>query len=603
MQAVILAAGVGKRLGHLTKNSTKCMVELNGRRLIEYMFESLAVAGVGHVVMVVGHGADEVRRFLGSSYGGLRISYVENSVYAKTNNIYSLYLAKDYMEEDDTLLLESDIIFEPQLLKEILAHEAENLAVVAKFQSWMDGTVATMDAEDNITGFISKKKLDWTDLGKYYKTVNIYKLSRTFCRTHFLPFLKTYIEAKGVNEYYEEVLKILTFIDSGALKAFEMGDRLWYEIDDIQDLDIASILFSREKDRLALLKKRFGGYWRFPFLKDFCYLVNPYFPSRRMLLEFGQNFPILLTSYPSGQNVQNLLAAKMHNGNVDHFLVGNGASELIKALLRELEGKVGIHTPTFDEYTACVRPGRLVEFPPARPDFRYTVDDIYDFAVGNGIATYILINPDNPTGHFLPRAEILGLLDRFQDKNIRLILDESFADFVDGTTDHSFLDNGLLEKYRNLVVVKSISKSYGIPGARLGFIASSDAEAIRLARKNVSIWNVNSFGENFLQIIDKYTGKFQTACRRIEEERERFFAELQKIAFLRPLPSKANYILCEVKAPWTSGRLAEALIGKRWIFIKDLAGKKGFGQGSWIRLTVRDKADDDALLDALKEIR
>jgi histidinol-phosphate/aromatic aminotransferase/cobyric acid decarboxylase-like protein/choline kinase len=602
MQAVILAAGVGKRLGHLTKNSTKCMVELNGRKLIDYMFEALAEAGIARAIMVVGHGADEVRRFLGSSCRGIPVSYIENPVYAKTNNIYSLYLAKDYMEEDDTLLLESDIIFDRLLLKDIRAHESENLAVVAKFQSWMDGTVATMDAEDNITSFIPKKKLDWGDLGGYYKTVNIYKLSRTFCRSHFLPFLATYIEAKGVNEYYEEVLKILTFIDSGALKAFEMGGRHWYEIDDIQDLDIASVLFSREEDRLPLIRKRYGGYWRFPYLKDFCYLVNPYFPSRPMLLELGQNFPVLLTSYPSGQNVQNLLAAKMYNGDVEHYLVGNGASELIKALLREVEGKIGIPTPTFDEYTACMQPGALVEFKPARPDFAYTADDVYDFAVGNGLAACILINPDNPTGHFLPRADVLRLLDRLKAKRIRLILDESFADFVDGTTDHSLLEPGFLEAYPDLVVIKSISKSYGVPGARLGFLASTDTALLGAARKNLPIWNINSFGENFLQILDKHKAKFHAACRMIGEERARFAAELGKFPFLRPLPSKANYILCEVKAPWTSGKLADALMRKRWIFIKDLAGKRGFEKGSWVRLTVRDKADDDFLLEALKEL-
>jgi histidinol-phosphate/aromatic aminotransferase/cobyric acid decarboxylase-like protein len=174
-----------------------------------------------------------------------------------------------------------------------------------------------------------------------------------------------------------------------------------------------------------------------------------------------------------------------------------------------------------------------------------------------GLATCILINPDNPTGHFLPRADILLLLDRLKEKKIRLILDESFADFVDGTTDHSFLETAILEKYPNLVVIKSISKSYGVPGARLGFMASSDAAAIAAARRNVSIWNINSFGEGFLQIIDKYRAKFTTACKRIEEERNRFAAELAKVPFLRPLPSKANYILCEVKAPWTSGTLAD----------------------------------------------
>jgi len=602
MQAVILAAGVGKRLGRLTKASTKCMVELNGRKLIDFMFEALALAGVERAIMVVGHGADEVRRFLGASYRGVAVHYVENTVYAKTNNIYSLHLARDFMEEDDTILLESDIIFDRNLLKEVRAQEAENLAVVAKFQSWMDGTVATIDAENNVTSFIPKKKLDWGDLGGYYKTVNIYKLSRAFCRSHFLPFLATYIEAKGVNEYYEEVLKILTFMDSGALKAFEMGPRLWYEIDDIQDLDIATVLFAREEDRLGLIKKRFGGYWRFPYLKDFCYLVNPYFPSPSLLLELGQNFPVLLTSYPSGQNVQNLLAAKMHNGNVEHFLVGNGASELIKALLPAIEGRIGIPSPTFDEYTACLRPGALAEFRPARPDFGYTADDIHDFAMANGLAAFILIDPDNPTGHFLPRADVLRLLDRFKAKGTRLIFDESFADFVDGTADHSLLEAAVLEAYPNLVAVKSISKSYGVPGARLGFLASSDTELLAAARRNLPIWNINSFGENFLQVIDKHKAKFHAACRQIGEERGRFEAELAKIPFLRPIPSKANYILCEVKAPWTSGRLADALMRKRWIFIKDLAGKRGFEKGSWVRLTVRDKADDDVLLEALREL-
>jgi histidinol-phosphate/aromatic aminotransferase/cobyric acid decarboxylase-like protein/choline kinase len=602
MQAVILAAGIGKRLGHLTKNSTKCMVPLNGRKLIEYTFDALAETPVKRVVMVVGHGSNEVKKFLGSRFRDIEIIYIDNPIYAQSNNIYSLLLAKDYMEQDDTLLLESDVVFAKTLLEDCVRHEAPNLAVVAKFQSWMDGTVTTLTPQHHIINFISKKDMDWSEPGKYYKTVNIYKLSKEISRQKLFPFLKTYIETKGLHEYYEEVLKVLTFIDVGTLQAFEMGDRIWYEIDDIQDLDIAGVLFANEKNRLALLKKRYGGYWRFPFLKDFCYLVNPYFPSKRMFLEFGQNLPVLLSSYPSGQRVQNLLAAKMYNCPEEYFLVGNGASELISGLMKELDGPVGIHVPTFDEYMERAKPGQLIEFRSADRDFHYGADDILEFVTANKIANYILINPDNPTGHFLAKLDVLALSEKLQKKNVRLILDESFADFVDGTAEHSFLAASHLEKHKNLVVIKSISKSYGVPGLRLGIMATSDGELLKKVWKHVSIWNINSFAESFLQIIDKYKNDFQAGCRQIAEERARFFAELQKIDFLHPFLSKANYILCQLKGDRTSGELAKELLNEKWIFIKDCAGKKGFPEGSYVRLTVRDRQDNDFLLAALKSL-
>ena len=602
MQAVILAAGAGKRLGHLTRNSTKCMVPLNGRRLIEYAFDAIAAARLSRVTMVVGHGAAEVRAFLGDRFQGVEVKYIENPIYAKSNNIYSLLLAKEAMEAEDTILLESDLVFDKGLLLDCLKHESPNLAVVAKFRPWMDGTVTTVTPESDISRFISKKDMDWTELHKYYKTVNIYKISREFSRKRLFPFIKAYIEAHGLQEYYEEVFKILTFINNGALQALEMGDRHWYEIDDIQDLDIASVIFADKKDRLAMLKKRFGGFWRFPFLLDYCYLVNPYFPSPRMISEFTMNFPTLLSEYPSGQNIQNLLAAKMSGGRPEYFLAGNGASELIKGLLKELDGPVGIHVPTFDEYTACARPGSVVEFRSPEGSFAYTAEGIHDFVVRHKIKTYVLINPDNPTGHLLPRADVLELLARLRKIDVRLLVDESFADFIDGTEGHSFLDHDTLDQNKNLVVMKSISKSYGVPGLRLGFLASSDTDLLARTRANLSIWNINSFAESFMQIIDKYKNDFRAACRRIGEERDRLFAGLAGIHFLDPLPSKANYILCRVGGTWTSGRLAEELLREKWIFIKDLAGKKGFEKGSYVRLTVRDQADDDVLLEALRAL-
>jgi histidinol-phosphate/aromatic aminotransferase/cobyric acid decarboxylase-like protein/choline kinase len=602
MQAVILAAGMGKRLGELTRNSTKCMVKVNEERLIEHAFDALKAVGVRRAVLIVGHGAEELKAFLGPSFRGLSVDYIENPVYAKTNNIYSLFLAREAMERDDSLLLESDIIFETSILDGILRHPAPNVAVVAKFQPWMDGTVTKLDETGFISCFLSKHEIDWTDLDEYYKTVNIYKLSKEFCRSVFFPFLDVYIATKGLNEYYEEVFKVLTFIDRGTMHALDVSDKLWYEIDDQQDLDIASALFSRDRTKLKAFQQRYGGYWRFPALKDFCYLVNPYFPSPRMLHEMTRSFGTLLTNYPSGLKVQNVLASRMFGCSPQQILVGNGASELIKGLLPECSGPIGMAVPTFDEYRACAPADQFVSFVPPSPDFRYSTGDLVDFCARRKIATLILINPDNPTGHFLPRAEVLDLVGRLEKANVRLIYDESFADFVDGTSEHSLMTPEFLESHRSLVTVKSISKAYGVPGLRLGVLATNDAGLLDRTRKRLAIWNINSFAEQFLQIIDKHRQEFRQACRRIGEERAWFFKRLAEVPFLKPIPSKSNYILCEVCAPWTPTKLAETLLNDSWLFIKDCTGKVGFEKTPCVRLTVRDRNDNAKLLEALKAL-
>lgn len=603
MQAIILAAGMGKRLGELTRNSTKCMVKVDGKRLIEYALDALAAQGIRKAVIVTGHGADEFPDVLGSSYAGIAVSYVHNPDYARTNNIYSLFLARKDMEADDSILLESDLIFDPAIIRDCVLHPSPNVAVVARFESWMDGTVTRLGEDADITCFLGKKEMVEADLVHYFKTVNIYKLSRSFCRDKFFPFLDVYIKTKGLNEYYEEVFKLLTFIDRGALKALDVSGRLWYEIDDIQDLDIAHALFAKGEAKVKALHARYGGYWRFPKLKDYCYLVNPYFPTPGMFAEMARSFPTLVANYPSGQKIQNLLAAKMFGIAPEHILIGNGASELIKALFRGEEGTIGISVPTFDEYRACAGPERIKPFRPSRPDFRYTADDLLDFCSREKVSALILINPDNPSGNFIPRADAVRLAEKLAEKKIRLIYDESFLDFADGSADHSMIEPDLLNRLPNLTAVKSISKSYGVPGLRLGVMATSDRGLLERVWKEISIWNINSPAEHFLQIIDKHRNDFRSACRQIVLERERFVLGLRDIPFLRVLPSHANYVLCEILPPRKPAELAEILLDHYDILIKDASGKLGFDGRPFVRLTVRDQADDDVLLAALRDLR
>ena len=133
----------------------------------------------------------------------------------------------------------------------------------------------------------------------YYKTVNLYKFSREFSRTHYVPFLVAYTKALGNNEYYEQVLKILVTLDDPGIKAKRLDEnQRWYEIDDIQDLNIAESIFAPEKERTHLIQKCFGGYWRYPKMLDFCYLVNSYYPPEKMIDEIKHNFDVLARQYP-----------------------------------------------------------------------------------------------------------------------------------------------------------------------------------------------------------------------------------------------------------------------------------------------------------------
>ena len=595
MQAVILAAGMGKRLGKLTKGNTKCMIEVGGETLISRLLRQLDKHTLSKIILVVGYKAQELKDYLATLQVQTPIEFVENTVYDKTNNIYSLYLAKDYLTTEDTLLFESDLILEDAVISKLINHPYPDLALVDKYESWMDGTVVTLDEENRIQRFIPNGQFKYEEIPSYYKTVNVYKFSQQFSANMYVPFLEAYCTALGKNEYYEQVLRVITMLDNSGMRALPLTGEQWYEIDDIQDLDIAESIFT---DRTYdLLCSRYGGYWRYPHMLDFCYLVNPYFPNQRLRDELAASFQRLLTEYPSGQRVNNLLAAKDFGVKEDYIIVGNGAAELIKVLFEQTLGRVGIIRPTFEEYPNRLMPDQIVAYETQAPDFSYSADDIMSYFEDKKIWTLVLINPDNPTGNYIPYADCLRMAQWCEERNIVFVLDESFIDF---STEHpTFFNNELLERYNHLVVIKSISKSYGVPGLRLGLLATSNYLLMTNIRRSVSIWNINSFAEFFLQILGKYERSYAQAMDDFRIERERFVAELQTIDYLRVIPSEANYLLCEVLPPHTPRELAINLLKQHNILIKDCTSKC---HAPYIRLAVRDTKDNNCLIEALKTL-
>ena len=599
MQAVILAAGMGKRLKELTRNNTKCMVKVNGVTLIDRMLHQIEKHSLERIVIVVGYEGQKLIDYIGTLGIKTPIEYIVNPVYDKTNNIYSLALAKDWLVKDDTLLFESDLIFEDSVLEALLDDPRETLALVDKFESWMDGTCVKLGEDDIIEAFVPGKKFRFDEIRDYYKTVNIYKFSRQFSKTHYVPFLDAYQSALGQNEYYEQVLRVITMLDDPGIRAKRLDGQRWYEIDDIQDLDIAESIFSPDEDRkIRLLQGRYGGYWRYPKLLDFCYLVNPYFPPERMKDELKANFDTLLTEYPSGMRVNSLLAAKNFGVHQENILVGNGAAELIKSLMSLLDGNTGFIRPTFDEYPNRYDPERSVSFTPDNADYSYTAKDLTDFFDGKEIRNLILVNPDNPSGNYLPKADLLRLMDWSREKNIRLVVDESFGDFAD-EPDNTLIDQAILSSNPHLFVMKSISKSYGVPGLRLGVLASGNEEIIAKMKKDVAIWNINSFAEFYLQIEEKYHKDYRAALVLFRAERKRFQEKLAEIRGLRVIPSQANFIMVELDGSIHPKELLKRLLIRHNLLIKELTTKTN-GR-NYLRLAVRNTEDNDVLLSALKE--
>lgn len=601
MQAVILAAGKGTRFKEMTAEKPKCMVEVNGETLIHRLLRQLDTLDLQRIVIVAGYKAEVLRQHVSSFSFETPVEFIINDTFDRANNIISVQKASQVLRGDDSLMFESDLIFADGVLKKLTETAQTDFAVVSPFQTWMDGTCVRVDNADNIVAFVPKDEINPTNTFGLLKTVNVYRLSAAYSATKFLPYLDAQVAAFGGNSYYETVLGTLASIDSTGLKAIELSPDDWYETDDIQDLHIADIKFCTDPiQKMRAMSARFGGYWRFPSVHDYAYLVNPFFPPQTMINEFHANLTRLIVDYPSGLKVNSGLIAKYYGLNPEYAVVGNGAAELIKVMLQQENGRIGVIRPTFEEYPNRVAADQLVYMDTASNGYSYTVNDIERFFGDKELSTLIVINPDNPSGNYLTHRELIELCRWTAGRGIKLVIDESFSDFANLEPVTSMLDNSLLMEFTGLTVIKSISKSFGVPGVRLGILASGDASLIASIKQEVSIWNINSFGEFFLQILEKYKGDYQKGLDQFYEVRDALGDGLGNLDFVDVLPSQANYFMLRLKNDVTAADLGSFLLRTHSILIKDLTEKHGI-EGQYVRVAVKTSAENEELLMAMKE--
>lgn len=594
MQALILAAGLGRRLLPYTESDTKCMVPVQGVPLIDRMLDILTEVPVTRVVIVVGHGGNRVKAHVGDRWNGVPIVYLDNEEYAKTNNIYSLYLAAPFVQEEDVILLESDLIFDPRVITDLVADPRPDVAVVDRVEAWMSGTVMRLDPHGNVLGFGSST--DAAASADVFKTVNIYKFSSRFIRSWLIPQLTQRIDEIGRTEYYEEVLKQIVEMRADCISAMCLDQQDWYEIDTADDLARAEQLFPQRWNHYRRMMARYGGYWRFPTLKDFCYLVNPFFPPPELREEIAARAARLLSEYPSSQAYQASAAAKVFDVEPDCLAVGNGASEIINALSVVLAGKrIALTLPTFEEYSVRLTGAELVLI---YSDVTAGRDRLHLLEEADSDAV-VLVNPDNPSGSYIAKGDVLEFVDRAAARGRLVIVDDSFADFSGDGLEGRILTREVLASHPNLIVIRSLGKSQGVAGLRLGLVATSSSGVIEATRARLPVWNINSLAEEFLGRAPAYDTDYWRACAAVAAERHHIEGSLRALGNGYPLPSGANFVTFVLEPPHRSEEIAARMLRKGFL-VKDLSRKPG-AELEALRIAVRTREENVELVTALRE--
>lgn len=598
MQALVLADMKQPGLKSLSENNPTCMISICGFLIIEKMLKQLDEdRSISRIVLVVGDHKKELIDFVLQMKLNTEVVFVENDLYQESGTLYSVFRAREYLSMEDTIIMNSQLIMEKCLLEKALKKNKNNIVFVDSYKDWMTGEFASISQDGNVFSFDKKivEKLDGA-----YKVLGICKFNVDFIRKYYIPAMEMMISVLGTRLTYIAPLSAIVISDAVKIKAEYAGGASWREINTIEDVNQSEVIFSEdEKTMIDRMLGSWGGYWRYPDYLDYFYLVTPYYPPSELINELKNNFCTLLEQYPSGMRVNANLAASAFGVSVKNIIIGNGAAELIKSVMSRVKGKTGFIRPTFEEYPNRYDRMEAINYVVESDEFSYSADDVIGYFEDTDISNLVLVNPDNPSGNYIAKKDILRMASWAQKRNVKMIVDESFVDFSD-EPNSSLIDQDIINQYTNLYIIKSISKSYGVPGLRLGILVSGDVNLIEWMKKDVSIWNINSFAEYYMQISGKYRNEYDRSLDKFRKERKRFESKLRKINGVRVIPSQANYFMVELLNGLDAEELKNKMLIEKKVFIKTL-GKKIKGRKQYLRIAIRNEKDNDSFIERLTE--
>jgi len=592
MKAIILIAGMGTRLKPLTNEVPKCLTEVNGKPILINMLENLESCGINEVVLVIGYFGDKIKQRIGERFGDMKISYTENIIYNKTNTSYSLWLAlKDLEIEDHLLVLEGDVFFEKKLLEKFLEYGSLTSTVLQKYNENLDGSFVEV-SQGKVTDWVHKSKRSEDFIIKdKFKTVNIHRFDKNFINDYLKPTLKEHIEKANGTEPIEYIMQDIVKEKKAEIYSFDADDLKWFEIDDLNDLKIAENIFKLIPS-LEEIESFHGGYWKYDIL-DFHYLVNLHFPTEKMYEEIKQKLPELIECYPSTQRIITKLLSKWKDKpyfNEDNLIITNGSSEAIR-ILNQIIDKITVPIPTYNEYVMLPKEKLNCYSLLEENKFKINIDKLIEEIRVSKSNFTVIVNPNNPVGNITPREDIIKLLET----GVNVIVDEAFIDF---SIEDSVED--LVEKYENLIVIKTVTKTMGLAGLRLGYVLTTNKEIKEKIKQLLPVWNVNSIAEHFIEIFPEYEKDYWKSIEKTKKDRQELFNELKTISFLEPYETKSNFIFCKTKI--NSKKLGENLYNKYKIVLRTTLNQKTLKSEEYVRIAIRTKQENNKLINALKEI-
>jgi histidinol-phosphate/aromatic aminotransferase/cobyric acid decarboxylase-like protein/CTP:molybdopterin cytidylyltransferase MocA len=590
MIAIILAAGYGNRMRPLTDRRHKTLLPVAGREILTRIVDGLVQNRIYRLVVVTGYRADDLETFLLSKYKDLSLTFVRNERYRETNNIYSMALAfEKTVIDQDILLIESDLIYDDRVIQRLIESKYPNVALVDRYRTGMDGTLITVE-NDVITSVIPSHqqgpKFDFSDK---YKTLNIYKFSKGFCESTFKKLLIYYAKVIDSHCYYEMVLGMLIYMQRETIHAEVIDKESWAEVDDPNDLRAAEFLFN-PGGRLHEIDRSFGGFWNYDFL-DFGFIRNMYFPTPSMYSEMRNSLEALLQSYCSVHDILREKLAYLLLCEKEPLNVLGGACQAFPVLGEFLGDRpVLVPDPTFGEYGRVCR--NLKKYPESGGDYLDRVE-----ALLKGEDAVVFVNPNNPTGTTVAGEAIHAFAGRHR-RNI-VVVDESFVDFAGVHSVQELLDRAPLD---NVIIIKSLSKCLGVPGARLGYTYSTCSEFNRAMNKLLPIWQIGSIAEFLLEVCLKHRRELADSYLATISDRNGFSSRLSAVAGIdKVFPSGGNFLMVKLDGGKdAAATVCERLIRQHGIYAKNVSKKISDADG-YLRLAVRLPAENSRFADALAQ--
>jgi histidinol-phosphate/aromatic aminotransferase/cobyric acid decarboxylase-like protein len=342
------------------------------------------------------------------------------------------------------------------------------------------------------------------------------------------------------------------------------------------------------------------GYERAVDIVDFCFIANPYYPTPGMVEALQEGLPALIKSYPSSNPATTQQAlAQVLGVDAEDLIVGNGATQLIVLINELLVKRIGVPVPTFGEYIEKLRDPASAELFALLPDRDYQLDLMEFLAWGSkrNVNALLVINPGNPTGQLHSLDEMTSFLDQARDLEL-IVVDESFIEFA-GVPVPTLMP--LADRYPNLLVVRSLSKNYGVPGLRLGFCYSRNRQMIEKLRLLVPTWHLNILAEYFLTLLPASEAEYKESLRRVTCDVGLLRDELDAIPGLSAYPTGSNFVLIRIENGMTATELQARLLEEHLMYVRDCSNKVGLDDRH-VRVASQGREADALLVEALRRL-